>query len=181
MANYAASGLGEKTACVEIHGHGQLSQWKTAGSKGYFKDKSVYYYPDFHKDRIPILLNSDYERIILDFGDAYIDCRKEIMRCDRKIFLLNLNPWQQSAAKYLIRTVKKEEWGHIQPVFGSVKASKEVRMAVEKEFQIHIEAIPLLEESCCIPGEAFSGLNHLIGFTAAKKRNRLRIPTRRKI
>ncbi len=181
LANYAASGLGEKTACVEIQGHGQFSQWKTAGDEGYFKDQGVYYYPDFDKDGIPMLLNMDYERIILDFGDAYLSCREEIMRCDRKIFLLNLNPWQSFAARYLIRTVQKEEWGKIQPIFGCVSASKKVRKAVEKEFQIRVAEIPVLQEPCCIPGSAFAGLNLFLGFTVAKKQKKLRIPTRRKI
>lgn len=181
MANYAASGLGEKTACVEVQGHGQLSQWKTVKDSGYFTDRGVYYYPNYAKDRIPMLLNQDYEKIILDFGDAYISCREEILRCDRKLFLLNLNPWQCSAARYLIRTVQKEEWGHIQPVFGSVCASPKIKKAVEKEFQIRIEAVPLLEEPCCIPGSAFAGMHLFIGSAAAKKQKRLRIPIRRKI
>lgn len=181
LANYAVSGLGKKTACVEIGGHGQLSQWKKAGSEGYFKDQEVYYYPDFSKERIPVLLNMDYERIILDFGDSYINCREEIMRCDSKIFLLNLNPWQEFAARYLVRTVQTELWGGIQPIYGAVHASPKIRKTVEKILQIKVEEIPFIQDPCCVAGNMFSKLNLLLGATTTKREKKLRIPTRRKL
>ncbi|MBO5372187.1 MAG: hypothetical protein J6A75_05640 [Lachnospiraceae bacterium] len=181
LANYTTSGLGEKTACVEIGGHGQLSQWKKAEKDGYFTDQGVFYYPDYSKERIPVLLNMDYERIILDFGDAYLSCREEIMRCDRKIFLLNLNPWQTFAARYLLRMVQTELWGNMQPVYGAVNASHKVKKAVEKEFQIKVEEIPIVQDACCIQGKYFSVFHLLLGNTAVTRKKKLRIPNRRKI
>ena len=88
LANYLASGLGEKTAYLELCGHGEVSHWKETNPKGYFTDIKIDYYPDLKREQIPILLNHPYEKIIMDFGDAYLNFREELLRCDGKIFLL---------------------------------------------------------------------------------------------
>lgn len=164
-----------------MYGHGQLSQWKKANDEGYFMEQGIYYYPDFGKDKIPMLLNMEFDKIIMDFGDAYLSYREEIMRCDRKIFLLSLNPWQNFAAKYLVRTVKNEEWGGIQPVFGAVAASEGIKREVEREYQIHIRHVPVLPEPCCIPGSAFADLGALLSSASVQKEKKLRIPIIRKL
>ena len=181
LANYAASGLGEKTACVELSGHGELKKWKEAGTAGYFSDHQVCYYPDFPREKIPILLNQGYETVILDFGEAYERYREEILRCHRKIFLLNLNPWQKSAAEKMIGTVQGENWGKIQPYYASVLAGTTEKKAVEKEFKIHIDAVPIIKNPRCVEAELFSYMDHALDRTdfATAKKKRL-IPIKRK-
>lgn len=90
---------GEKTACLELNRLGSFRHWKAVNEKNYFTDAGISYYPDVQKDKIPILLNRDYDKIIMDVGDAYIEFREELLRCDQKIVLLNLNPWQEFAAE----------------------------------------------------------------------------------
>ncbi len=68
----------------------ELSRWKTPGKSGYFTEKGVHFYPNVKREDIPILLNRDYKRLIFDFGEKYLFFREEILRCDRKIFLLNI-------------------------------------------------------------------------------------------
>lgn len=164
LANYAASGLGEKTAYVELGGHSEMMYWKKTNEPGFFTDLGVHYYPDFRREQIPVLLNRDYEKIIMDFGDAYLSFREELLRCDRKIFLLNMNPWQEFAARKLVNTVKGELWGGISPVYGAVKAVKHVKKTVEKENRIRVAEIPLIENPRCVRSEHFSCMDFLLGY-----------------
>ncbi len=181
LANYAVSGLGEKTACVELNGHRELAHWKAAGAEGYFVDQGVCFYPDFQKERIPILLNQNYDRIILDFGDAYLSCREEILRCDRKVFLLSLSAWQKFAAGNLIRTVQNEDWARIRPLYASVNTPEAERKAAEREFRIPIMKIPVIEQPHCVKAEEFSCLDIVLERNAAEhRRKKLLIPPRRK-
>lgn len=181
LANYAASGLDEKTAYVELSGHGELKNWKEAGIAGYFSDQEVCFYPDFSREKIPLLLNYGYETVILDFGEAYESYREEILRCHRKIFLLNLNPWQKSAAEKMVDTVQGENWGNIHPYYASVHAGTTEKKAVETEFGIHIDEIPVIQNPRCVEAELFSCMNQILDrrdFATAKKK-RL-IPIKRK-
>lgn len=181
LANYASSGLGEKTAYVELSGHGELKDWKETGAEGYFIDQGIYFYPDFPRERIPILLNQDYERIIMDFGENYENYREEILRCHRKVFLLNLNPWQKSVAEKLVGTVQCEEWGGIRPFYASVHAGKTEKKAIEQEFHIHIEEIPVIEQPCCVEADKFGCMNRILEYSSVgpEKKKRL-IPRKRK-
>lgn len=175
LANYAASGLGEKTACLELSGRGEFGHWKAAGAEGYFVDRGIHFYPDFPEREMPILMNRDYERIILDFGEDYVRCREEILRCHRKIFLLNLNPWQMSAAEKLISTVQGDNWKGIRPCYASLHTDRARKKAMEKKFGIRIEELPILNQPCCIPAEAFACLDGLLAHHAAvpKKKKQL--------
>ena len=166
LANYAASGLGEKTACLELGGHGELAHWKAVNKKGYFTDAKIHYYPDFKKEQIPVLINCAYEKIIMDFGDAYISCQGELLRCDRKIVLLNLNPWQEFTAKRMIERIQSGEWGNAVPVYASVNAVKAIKKSIEREYRISIAEIPLIPNPACVSQEAFSCMNFLSGHDA---------------
>lgn len=181
LANYAASALGEKTAYLELDGHGGMTHYKPTGEKGYFIQAGVHYYPEMKKEEIPILLNCEYEKIIMDFGDSYMSHREELLRCDRKIFLLNLNPWQEYAAKKLVYTVLSEGWGNIKPLYAGVNAQKAVKEAVERECRIDIMELPLIPNPMCIRSEEFFCMDFMLGgFAAKSKRRNTRIPIKRK-
>lgn len=181
LANYAASGLGEKTVYVELGGHGEIAHWKTANEQGFFTDLGVCYYPDFKREQIPVLLNQGYEKIIMDFGDVYLSFREELMRCDRKIFLLNLNPWQEFAAKKLIRTVQNDDWGGIRPIYAGVNAKELTKRAVEKEYKLQIAEVPTIQNPRCITSDAFFCMDFMLGRIAGKaKRRKSLLPIRRR-
>ena len=163
LANYTASGLGEKTACLELGGHGEMSHWKAAGTKGYFTDAKIDYYPDLKKEQIPVLLNCGYETIIMDFGDAYKSYQGELLRCDRKIMLLNLNPWQEFAARKLVQTV---------PFYAGVNVQKSVKKAVEREFKISVMELPSIPDPTCIRSEQFSCMNLILACDAVNYKRR---------
>ena len=170
LANYLASGLGEKTAYLELCGHGEVSHWKETNPKGYFTDIKIDYYPDLKREQIPILLNHPYEKIIMDFGDAYLNFREELLRCDGKIFLLNLNPWQKYAAEKMIHTTEKDHWGGIEPFYGSVQAQKEIKKRLEKKYAIEIMDIPLLPNPRSVPAEVFPVMDSILGNPIARKK-----------
>ncbi len=172
LANYAASGLGERTACLELGGHGELAHWKAVNAKGYFTDKRIHYYPDFKKEQIPTLMNSGYEKIIMDFGDAYKSCQGELLRCDRKIVLLSLNSWQKFAAEKMLEQIQSEEWGNAEPIYASVHAVKAVKRAIEREYQILVTELPILPDPACISRKEFSYFDLLLGRDAANHKKK---------
>ena len=163
LANYAASGLGEKTACLELGGHGELSRWKAANKEGYFTDKKIHYYPEFLKEQIPILINCEYEKIVMDFGDAYISCQGELLRCDRKIVLLNLNHWQEFAARKMIERILSGEWGNAAPVYAAVNSISSVKKSVERDYKISVLEIPRISDPRCIRSEEFPCMDQILG------------------
>lgn len=181
LANYAASGQGEKTAYLELGGHGEIAHWKKKNEKGYFTDLGIHYYPDFKREQIPILLNQEYEKIIMDFGDAYLSFREELLRCDKKVFLLNLNPWQEFAAKKLLDNLQNKDWGGIRPLYAGVNVQKTQIQNVEKNYKIQIMKIPIIENPKCIQTEEFSCMDFILEDAAAKiKRRKSLIPIRKK-
>lgn len=180
LANYAASGLFVKSAYIEAGGQGELSRWKRPGESGYFTVKGVHFYPDVKREDIPILLNRDYEIMIFDFGEKYLSFREEILRCDRKIFLLNLNVWQYFAVEKLLRELEKEEWGKVKPLFASILPSPKEKNQIEKAFQVHIVEITGNWDAFKISGESFSMMNQLLGENAPVKKKFCMKLTKRK-
>lgn len=177
LANYAASGLGKKTAYLELHANGEIAHWKKAGAEGYFIDKKIHYYPKLKREQIPILLNCDYECVIMDFGDEYICFRKELLCCDKKVFLLNLNLWQNFYAKKLLDMIRKEEWGNIQPLYASANVQKKMKLDLENDYGIQIEKIPFIPDPVCIKSDIFACFDRILGHSAVKaKRKNLPIP-----
>ena len=170
LANYASSGLLEKSAYIEAGGQGELTRWKTPGKSGYFTEKGVHFYPNVKREDIPILLNRDYKRLIFDFGEKYLFFREEILRCDRKIFLLNISPWQKFTAEKLVRELAEEEWGKVMPLFASAFASPKEKSKIEEAFHIHIMEINGICNAFAISGKSFSMMNQLLGENAPVKK-----------
>lgn len=180
LANYAAGGRNEAAAYLELFGHGQMAHWKNTNEIGYFTEHKIHYYPDVCREEIPILLNRGYEKIIMDFGDAYEEFRGEILRCDRKIFLLNLNPWQEFSAGKMVKTLKKDDWGGIEPLYASANAVDCIQEKIEKEYGIKVNEIPAIPNPRHIGSEYFTCLDAIFGCPAVKKkRKKLLIPIRR--
>ena len=181
LANYAASGLNERTAYLELDGHGEMRHWKETDETGRFKDSGIDYFPDCAREDIPILWNRDYDKIIMDFGNAYIRFREELLRCDRRVFLLNLNPWQTFAARNMVSAVMGREWGGIMPLYVSVNAQRKEKRAIEKEFQISVTDLPVLSNPKRVRSDEFPCMDFLIGGPAAGlNKRRLLIPIRKR-
>ncbi|MCM1258160.1 MAG: hypothetical protein NC307_09950 [Roseburia sp.] len=147
---------------------------------GFFEEKRVHYYPSVKKEDIPIILNRDYEKMIFDFGEKYLLFREEILRCDQKIFLLNLNLWQKFAAERLLLELKEQDWGGVVPLFASNFASERVKSQIEKEFRIQIMEITGIPDAFAVPAGSFSMMNRLLAENIpAKKKFRLNLTKRK--
>ena len=105
MANYTASKLRRKTACLELadtKSFEQLKQhlrFRNLSSKtahDSFQIHDVDYYPNVQKEDIPLLTNFGYEILILDFGRIHTDCLEELFRCDKKFLLCSNAPWRKT-------------------------------------------------------------------------------------
>lgn len=157
-----------------------MSHWKRAEKEGYFPEKKVHYYPDVKREDIPIILNRDYERIIFDFGDQYLLFREEILRCDQKIFMMNLNTWQVYAAQKLLQELGEQNWGGIVPFFACVHGFPGEKRKIEKTFQIKIMEISGIQNPFSIPGAFFSIMDLLLAHSVKGKKKRSLNLTRRK-
>lgn len=177
LANYAASGLCKKTAVLEVHAYGELTHWKEAGQQGYFIDRRIHYYPNVKREQIPILINRDYDCIILDFGDEYLSFREEFLHCEKKVILLSLNPWQKFTAVNLLEAMQRKSWGNIQPMYASVHTQKNMKQEIEKLYGIEIFEIPQIWNPVCITPDKFACLEQILCRSAVKaKRKHLPIP-----
>lgn len=158
-----------------------MSHWKIAGESGFFEEKGVHFYPDVKKEDIPIILNRDYDKIIFDFGEKYLFFREEILRCDQKIFLLNLNVWQRFAAEKLLLELGKQNWGSVDPLFASAFSSGKIKNQVEKEYRIRIMEISDIQNAFLLSPESFSMMNRLLAESIpAKKKFNFNLAKRKK-
>lgn len=137
---------------------------------GFFEEKRVHYYPDVKKEDIPIILNRDYEKVIFDFGEKYLSFREEILRCDQKIFLLNLNIWQKFAAERLLLELKEQDWDSVTPLFVSFHDNEKVKSQIEREYQIKVLKLSGIEDAFGVSAQSFSLMNRLLGESIPTKR-----------
>ncbi len=181
LANYTASAQNEKTAYLELNGHGQMANWHQINRNGFFEEQKIHFYPDVKKEQIPILFNYGYDNLIMDFGDRYLSFREELLRCDRKAVLLNLNPWQKFAAEKALHEMRQKNWGSMQPIYAGVNVQKAVKEAIQKEYGIAIIEIPNIPNPRRIRRDEFSYMELILGCPAVKvKRRKSLIPIIRK-
>ena len=167
---------------MELDGHGQIAHWKEANEQGYFIVNEVHYYPDVKREQIPILLNQKYENIIIDFGDEYRRFREDLLHCDRKIFVMNLNPWQEFAAQEMVCAVAQKNWGGMKPIYAGVNIQHAEKKLIERNCHITIMDIPPIPNPKCIGEEQFSFFDRILGrFAANRKRKRSLIPIFRRL
>ena len=106
LANYLSSKRHFKTACLELSGSSsfeELMPVKTSAHR-YFTIHGVDYYPNTHKEDLPLLANSGYEILILDFGTLSADILDELFRCDKKFLLCSSAAWRKSELSSCILT-----------------------------------------------------------------------------
>lgn len=114
LANYMSSKQHKKTACLELSDSTAFTQLKDCplvhtlpekiSAHRYFQIHDVDYYPKVQMGDIPLLVNSGYEILILDFGALCSDTLGELFRCDRKFLLCSNAPWRKSELASCIST-----------------------------------------------------------------------------
>lgn len=144
MANYLQSGLGRKTALIELSGKHELRDMirKEGGKKQ--KLLGVQYYTDICVGKIPEIMNSRYEAIVLDLGADYAAAREEFLRCDRKIVTGSISPWKISAYEHFLKNIiaseNYEAWEFL-VLFANLLDKKKV----QKRYGVRMLSIPWIE------------------------------------
>lgn len=170
LANYAASGLGETTAYLELNQRDEIKYWKEVNKEGYFLEKGVHYYPKIRKERIPLLMNQNYDRIIFNIGTCYVEYREEILRCEQKIFLLAARTWQKYDTDKLLAELKGSSWGGFEPILTIGKEGESVRRNMEKDYGITLHPFPDIENVEKIKAEEFQKLHFFLDHPLQIKR-----------
>lgn len=144
MANYLQSGLGRRTALIELSGKHELRDMirKEGGKKQ--KLLGVQYYTDICVGKIPEIMNSRYEAIVLDLGADYTAAREEFLRCDRKIVTGSISPWKISAYEHFLKNIiaseNYEAWEFL-VLFANLLDKKKI----QKRCGVHMVSIPWIE------------------------------------
>ena len=149
MANYLTGVRRERTAVLEWNRHGDFARIKEfccgaekceiAGKADAFKVLDTEYYADAGVEELAACMNTDYRRIIVDYGEITGETMLECARCDRKVIVGALSEWQ---AKAFLEEAKKsakrdQSWSYT-TAFGSEEARRELM----KRFRMDCLRIP---------------------------------------
>ncbi len=172
LANYCASKLQGKTACLELNRPGNflalspglspLSVPQTTFCDTGFSIYGADYYPTVRADDIPLLLNADYSYYILDMGDVSQADWNEYLRCDRKLIIGSLAPWKRSCYESLFckySTSLKNGGGFVYLV---QTGNRHDITDFAKKNGISMERIPFLPNPFQIGREHFAFLEQLL-------------------
>lgn len=144
MANYMQSGLGRKTALIELSGRCELRDMiQKEGGKNQTL-LGICYYTDICVGQIPEIMNSRYEVFVLDLGSDYRSVREEFLRCDRKIIARSISPWKVSAYEHFLKeitaTENYESWEFL-ALFANMLDKKKI----QKRCGVRLISIPWIE------------------------------------
>lgn len=119
LAFYLSEQFGEETAFIECNSHRDMKsleeiyEWSCKESNT-FSFSNINFFKEVNPERIPEILCDDYENIIIDFGSDFIMNREEFLRCEKKIIIGGLAPWNQKKVTDfwdMVRKVKgNENW-----------------------------------------------------------------------
>lgn len=104
LASYLQEMRCQKTALAEMNREGSFDDIRdTYFGKGYrenpFEIFKVDYYPGASKGQYARICNMGYQCIVTDFGNEYVRCMEDFLRCDKKVVIGSVNLWQYR--KYL--------------------------------------------------------------------------------
>ncbi len=161
LANYLQSGLGRRTALLELSGKNDLKEMMLRVGDKKQKLLGVRYYTGICVGKIPEIMNSRFEAFVLDLGADYTLAREELLRCDRKIVVGSTCPWRSSAyghfLKNVIATENFEAWE-----FLSVFANMQDKKNVQKRFGVHLLSVPFIENPFYLKKEDIVFLQNII-------------------
>lgn len=144
LANYLQSGLGKKTALIELSGQCDLKNMIQRECRGKQKLLGVDYFTDIYVGKIPEIMNSGYEAFVLDLGANYDAAREEFLRCDRKIVIGSISPWKVFAYEHFIKNVIASENCELWE-FLVLYANRKDKKQIQKRYGMHMLSVPWIE------------------------------------
>ena len=158
-ANYLYSGIGRKTAVLELSGRNDLQAMVLREGNG-SELLGVRYFFGNEARQVPELYNQEYEAYVLDLGVDYRAARGEFLRCDTKIVIGSISPWKASKYEYFLEFVQQETykmWDYL-VLFGY----KQDKRKMEKRYGIRMKQMPFLENPFCLQREDIAFLQKII-------------------
>lgn len=131
-------------------------------SRTIFNIHGVDYYPDVTPDELPGLYNQGYQILLFDFGnfgECYIH---EFLRCDRKLVIGSLAPWNIRQYRDLLESLSHyTNLGEGFYCLTRTESPKQIR-DFSRFYQISVSSIPFIPDPFYIKKEHFSILQKFI-------------------
>lgn len=172
LANYCASRLRRSTACLELNQTGAFwglaklssdtSPLSQSISHSIISIYDVDYYPELSCIDIPEIYNAGYFYLLLDFGVLTDETYQEFLRCDKKIVIGSLSPWNidnyhNFFQKYNYRQKQWEGFYYL-VLFGEKKDMH----SFSGKYHIFMRQIPFLRNPFHIEKEHFNYLQSFL-------------------
>ncbi len=172
LSNLCHSKLHKKTALLELHKRKNLSTIPSEttlpcrcgfmGNRTVFDIHGVDYYPDITPDELPELYNQGYHILLLDFGSFNECCINEFLRCDRKLVIGSLAPWNIRQYRELLESISHyTNLGEGFYCLTRTESPKQIR-DFSRLYQISISSVPSISDPFYIKKEHFSILQEFI-------------------
>jgi len=115
--------MGKRTAVLELS-EKRGFRWLKDEKKSIVRDNMVRYmdvdyYSDMSKSQIPMIMNMNYDFVILDIGTNILEFKEQYLTSERKIMLCSLQKWKKKEAELMLERFQNPSWGYIQPDFYS--------------------------------------------------------------
>lgn len=172
LANYCASKLRQRTACLELNSTANfqnLTGFESEHAPLFQKESQnkiciygVDYYPNLSPCEIPKIYNQDYHYLLSDFGILTEQTFGEFLRCDQKIIIGSLAPWKQEIygkffELYFSNQKQQENFCYL-----SLFGEKQDMHRFSRKYHISMRQIPFLKNPFHIEKEQFSFLQQLL-------------------
>ena len=161
LANYLQSGMGKKTAVIELSGQNALKDMIQEEGNKRHDLLGIHYFTDVSIGKIAEVINSQYEAFVLDLGGDYAAAREEFLRCDRKIVIGSISPWRITAyerfLKNIIASENYERWEFLVYLPNLVD-----KKSIQKRYGVNMISVPLIENPFYLKKEDMIFLQKII-------------------
>lgn len=163
LANYCSAFHHKKTALVELNSTLELASLSGKTDVVQFRLFGVDYYPAMTCSRLPSLINSGYDYLILDLGTPADDSiLNEFLRCDKKLLLGSLSPWRKRCYGNFLSEFLQTNQNHGNFVYLALFGIKDDLIAFSHQYHIFMQGVPFIANPFQLEKTHFSFLEHLI-------------------
>jgi len=162
LANFLQSGLGKRTAVIELSGAHELRQLDAREGNERHELLGVRYFTDISYEQVPDILNGRYEAFILDLGTDYETAREEFLRCDRKIVTGSISPWKVDAYQNFLEQITLQNRNADEWEFLCLFGDRHDTRRIQKRYGIHMTGVPFLENPFCLKMQDIAFLQKIV-------------------
>lgn len=169
LGNYIRSKHNKNVAILEMNQTGAFEELKEYYSNRHkneqrfdtFSVAEVTYYNKVEKEMLGMIYNRCKDYVILDFGEIKEECIKEFLKCNIKIVVGNLNPWNRTKlVSYMEYFIARDFLGKIKYISRFI-TNDEIRH-IKNIYKTNIYALPFEPDPFLIHGCNFEFLEKLL-------------------